>query len=406
MSDNTPLCSCGCGQYVKKNIHNNKIWNKYISGHQRAVNLQKHNLRIKNDPKYKDKCIKAILNGCTKSPNKPESIINSLTSKNVQFVGNHKWWRKLRFLENGEYIEKYKNPDFKVKNQDKVIEVFGAYWHKDDDPEILINAYKEQGIDCLIIQEIDIYNNLDNVLNNISKFVNEQQWQMELNLQKPKFNPNDLCACGCGNTIGRPRSRYRAGHKNGHFAKNELESKSPNLCLCGCGRKTTINPKHKTWNVYCKGHKPKPEGNPPLCLCGCGGRTKWRKAVDRWGYYITGHNYRKLSKEIIPIGNSPKCLCGCGLNVTWSKEKKEWNRFRQGHSNAKKDRIAIGRKIVSGIKEIVVDIIDKENPQKPFTDMDIKILLMDKGINRSNGLISKYRREIGIPIFTKRRSIK
>jgi hypothetical protein len=445
MSENAPLCACGCCQNVNKNVKNNKIWNRYVSGHQRTVNLQKHNLRIKNDPEYKDKCVKAILNGCAKSPNKPESIINSLTSENVQFVGNRNWWRKLRFLENGEYIEKYKNPDFKVKNQNRVIEVFGKYWHKDDDPEILINAYKEQGIDCLVIQEVDIYNNLNQVLGNISQFVNEKQWQMELNLQKPKYNPNNLCVCGCGKTVGHSHGRYRAGHKTGYYTK-PIENKSPNLCLCGCGRKTTFNGKHKIWNEYCKDHKPKPEGNPPLCLCGCGGRTKWRKAVNRWGDYITGHNNRGLTKKKIPIDNAPECACGCKGSVTWDIWNRRWNTYIKSHINKinptgdapfckcgcggttewkhgkwnvyikyhhlgkfenlekNTERRLIKRKTILEIEEIIKNVIDKENPKKPFTDEDIVRLLMQKGIKKTERTIRTYREEINIQSFTKRRN--
>ena len=113
-------------------------------------------------------------------PNKPESIINSLTPDHIHYVGNRAWWRKLKIKTDNGYIEKYKNPDFKVKGQNKVIEIHGDYWHEGENTEALIQAYKEAGLECLVIWEHEIYDDLDRVLSKIAEFIEQEQWQMQL----------------------------------------------------------------------------------------------------------------------------------------------------------------------------------------------------------------------------------
>jgi len=95
---------------------------------------------------------------------KPEKILDDITPNSIRYVGNRMWWRK---LPNG----KYKNPDFKVTGQNKVIEVFGKYWHKNDETKELIDLYKQIGIDCLIFWENEIYNQQDLIKDKIEKFI-------------------------------------------------------------------------------------------------------------------------------------------------------------------------------------------------------------------------------------------
>ena len=130
------------------------------------------------DPEYK---IKKLSSYC-QSPNKIEQLINRITSDKIYFTGDRSWWRKVTILKDGEYIEQYKNPDFKIKGQNKVIEIFGDYWHKGENPDILISAYKESGLACLVIWEKEIKQDIESVLNKIAKFVGEQSWQMSLNI--------------------------------------------------------------------------------------------------------------------------------------------------------------------------------------------------------------------------------
>jgi len=140
-------------------------------------NISKQSKERWQNPKFREKMLKAN----TKTPNKPETIINMITSGDIQYTGNRAFWRKIRILVNGEYVEKYKNPDFKIKGQNKVIELYGDYWHKNDNPDDLIEAYKEAGLDCLIIWEHEL-KDVDSVLIRIGEFIGQEQWQLELSL--------------------------------------------------------------------------------------------------------------------------------------------------------------------------------------------------------------------------------
>ncbi len=57
----------------------------------------------------------------------------------------------------------------------------------------------------------------------------------------------------------------------------------------------------------------------------------------------------------------------------------------------------------SSIKEMIKEIIDAENPQKPFSDLKIAEILGEKGIDISRRTIAKYREAIGIQSSSRRR---
>lgn len=117
-------------------------------------------------PREKKRMQEIRLIAINKRPTKPERVFNELTPEEVRYIGNRTWWRK---LPNG----KYKNPDFKVTGQNKVIEVHGDYWHRGEDPQELINQYKQIGLDCLVIWENEIYNNPQEVLNKTQLFIQQ-----------------------------------------------------------------------------------------------------------------------------------------------------------------------------------------------------------------------------------------
>lgn len=112
------------------------------------------------NPEY----VKKVLKGKGKKPNQLEKFFDKLTPKTVRYVGDGSWWRT---LSNGNH----KNPDFKVTGRNKVIEIFGNYWHREDDPEILINLYKQIGIDCMIIWEKEIHANPLKIVGRINEFI-------------------------------------------------------------------------------------------------------------------------------------------------------------------------------------------------------------------------------------------
>jgi len=124
------------------------------------------------DEEYREKMREAI----GRVPNKLETYVNTLTPLNVRYVGDGSWWRYLPLLGQS------KNPDFKVKGRNKVIEVFGDYWHRNDDPEKLTEAYKQVGVKCLVLWESEIHDDIDGSLNKISDFLRVTNWQFSLSI--------------------------------------------------------------------------------------------------------------------------------------------------------------------------------------------------------------------------------
>lgn len=106
-------------------------------------------------------------------PNSWEQKICNLDIPDVQFVGDHSFWITLQ-SESGN--TKYKNPDFILtpfSKTKKAIEVWGNWWHKDEDPNDLKTMYNKEGIDVLILQDHDIKKSSSYLKNKIERFINE-----------------------------------------------------------------------------------------------------------------------------------------------------------------------------------------------------------------------------------------
>jgi G:T-mismatch repair DNA endonuclease (very short patch repair protein) len=82
-------------------------------------------------------------------PNKPETalfdILDRLRPGDWKFTGD------LSFIING------KNPDFvNVNGKKKIIELYGDYWHRGEDPQIRINEFASFGWETLVIWEREL----------------------------------------------------------------------------------------------------------------------------------------------------------------------------------------------------------------------------------------------------------
>ena len=73
----------------------------------------------------------------------------------------------------------HKNPDFKVKGQPKIIELWGDYWHRGEFPKDIIEGWRNAGIKCMVIWEHEIYEDLDRVIQRVSGFVRKDAPQYE-----------------------------------------------------------------------------------------------------------------------------------------------------------------------------------------------------------------------------------
>ena len=145
----------------KKSIPNlKKYWD---NNPKKKVEARKKMQALWQDPKRYKKYLKAI----SKRPTRPEKIFDEITPDIVRYTGNRVWWRK---LDDG----KNHNPDFKISSQNKVIEIWGNYWHKNEDPQKLINLYKSAGLECLIFWESEIYEQADEVKEKVNNFLKKK----------------------------------------------------------------------------------------------------------------------------------------------------------------------------------------------------------------------------------------
>lgn len=79
-----------------------------------------------------------------RTPNKSEKALMALLDK--LFPSEYKYVGDAQFWLGG------KNPDFmNVNGQKKLIELYGDYWHRNDDPQERIDHFKKYGFDTLVI---------------------------------------------------------------------------------------------------------------------------------------------------------------------------------------------------------------------------------------------------------------
>jgi hypothetical protein len=129
--------------------------------------IKASNRMKKNNPMKDMKVREKALYGWKMAPNKPEKKIILKQYPNLIFTGDRSFWITFKDCT-------FKNPDFIIKPfsiNKKVIEVWGEYWHRNEDPNELIKKYKEVDIDCLIIPyKLIVQDKYDDLIKN---FINK-----------------------------------------------------------------------------------------------------------------------------------------------------------------------------------------------------------------------------------------
>ncbi len=107
--------------------------------------------------------MKAQRLGCHIHPNKAETALLKLLE--TEYPGE---WK---FVGDGSMVIGGKNPDFaNINGRKELIELFGDYWHKGEDPQNRIDLFKSYGFKTLVIWESEL-ENLDEVLGRIAEFI-------------------------------------------------------------------------------------------------------------------------------------------------------------------------------------------------------------------------------------------
>lgn len=103
-------------------------------------------------------------------PNSWEELIINLGIEDFKYVGNHSFW--LNLYDKNKNIHK-KNPDFINEERNKVIEVWGKYWHSDTEKIFIKELYSLNNIDVLFIDDELIKLPKKNLMELIRGFAND-----------------------------------------------------------------------------------------------------------------------------------------------------------------------------------------------------------------------------------------
>lgn len=172
-----------CNEICKYSAVGNKKGYTKINGDKWAIELGRRREKQYKDPEFTNKHFAMLhqnrLNSGASS-NKLESDFDEFLSKN--FGGE---WK---YVGNGEVVLGGRNPDFiNINGKKKIIEIFGDYWHKDDDPEIRIRHFKQYGYDTLVIWEKEFRSDKNKVLEVLKEFVGNS-WSKIINIEKISYN--------------------------------------------------------------------------------------------------------------------------------------------------------------------------------------------------------------------------
>lgn len=119
-------------------------------------------IKMWKNPEYRLRQRKLILKGLIKKPNKIEKYLENFLN---QILPN-----EYKYVGDGELILGGKCPDFmNINGKKKLIELYGDYWHRNDNPEDKINHYKKYGFDCLVVWEKEL-KNISNIKQRIIQF--------------------------------------------------------------------------------------------------------------------------------------------------------------------------------------------------------------------------------------------
>lgn len=138
-----------------------KTKGKIISERQKE-GQRKRMLKLWSDPSWAKKTRKAINVALNYKQNKTEikleNILDEILLKEYKYVGD------------GQFFLGGHCPDFlNVNGKKKLIELYGDYWHRNDNPQDRIDFFKKYGFDTLVLWESEL-KDISKIKNKILEF--------------------------------------------------------------------------------------------------------------------------------------------------------------------------------------------------------------------------------------------
>jgi len=113
--------------------------------------IKKTSLKRWRNEDYRNRTLKSMLQAIQIKPNQQE--------KALEIILNNIYPNEYKYVGNGQFVLGGKCPDFmNINGKKKLIEMFGDYWHRNDNPQNRINYFKQYGFDTLIIWERELKN--------------------------------------------------------------------------------------------------------------------------------------------------------------------------------------------------------------------------------------------------------
>ena len=146
-----------------------------LRNHQSRVNTCINRYGVDNVMKVVEINSKSLKSART-FPNNLEQIIVNANISSIKYVGRGDFYIRHPLTQD------IKCPDFIVKNQFKVIELFGDYYHgmkfsglpKEEHYRNTLQWYEEAGYKCLIFWEHEVKKNLPEVISKIYQFISSE----------------------------------------------------------------------------------------------------------------------------------------------------------------------------------------------------------------------------------------
>jgi very-short-patch-repair endonuclease len=137
------------------------------------------------DPEFAHKMHVAM----SHSPSKPEVVLWDEVL--LKFYPNE--WT---YSGTGGFVIDGKIPDFtNVNGKKQLIEVFGDYWHKGENPQDKIDEYKKVGFECLVLWEHEILYELPSVIEKLKEFSKCRDFTRTIHESSEEMDKDKVQSC-------------------------------------------------------------------------------------------------------------------------------------------------------------------------------------------------------------------
>jgi len=137
--------------------------NPMFGKQQTIMSIEKNRQSNKDNwlnPDFQDRWVKSLYPYIKQ--NRPEKELETaLSDCDVEFVGDGSFW--IGYPP--------RNPDFIHRNNRKIVEFFGNYWHKSGDELDRIGHYGKYGWDCFVVWESDYIADKELMIAKVKEFI-------------------------------------------------------------------------------------------------------------------------------------------------------------------------------------------------------------------------------------------